>query len=872
MLWKSGVTGVVLWLCATAPGMAQDRPVMAAPPTWVVSEEPAQPDGKTDSDDLRYEVVSDQIDLTGAKPVWHRHIRYLVARERGLSDAGRISIGYQPDYQTLVLNQLEVLRDGQRIDLRERAHYARLRREEDLDSGLLDGEMTLSVTVPDLRVGDRLDYSFSVVGENPIFGDAYYETYAARYGVPLALRRVRVRYPASRLLLSKITSPGFEVARSQADGVATLDITARHLPAVREPEDTPEGHDSFGRISLSTARDWQSVADWAVPLYPRAFSEQAVARDIARQLELDPAAPEPSLMRATAFVQGQIRYTGLDMGDNSHKPHVPEETLRNRYGDCKDKATLLIALLSLAGVPAEPVLVNTRPGYDLHAALPGANVFNHVVVRAHLPSGEVWVDGTRDREDGPLAERRALPIRAGLPLVAGTTALVDVPYPVPLRPQVEVAERLDVEETEAAYEVAFSVVTDYRQGQGDDVLASFRDDGAPEQGRRYLRYMRGFYDDLQPKGDPSVEDRGDSAVTTREAYALGWDKSKGSVLELWLFQLNDWMKKIPSEPRSTPLALQGPRLARQRIEVHLDGRIDVPDLRQEVANPWFRFVRTEHVEGQVLVITGEWTRLAMQVPADGIDRASRDMDKARDLLVFSLDMDLGTGLGAAGWKDWTWPAAGVLLACMSVLGCLLLQRWATPMAMLFSPRATATLLQHHAWAMASAWIAYFAVTYVGLLAEYLEPGSKIPAQLLAIGLIFAAMIGGWIRMALSAGLLRLSLSLLKCRTARFDGLLAALVAGAFPMVPLTLGALMAVQGHVTWLHKDFQAQPGHMPGIVVAGALVSIGYGWSLVASICAVAGVAGISRRRSLAGFALVAGLVLLLIGIVVAIVKLTR
>jgi hypothetical protein len=240
--------------------------------------------------------------------------------------------------------------------------------------------------------------------------------------------------------------------------------------------------------------------------------------------------------------------------------------------------------------------------------------------------------------------------------------------------------------------------------------------------------------------------------------------------------------------------------------------------------------------------------------------------------VFSLDMDMGTGLGAAGWKDWAWPAAGVLLACVSVLGCLLLRRWATPMAMLFSPRATATLIQHRAWAMAGAWTAYFAVTYVGLLAEYLESGSKIPAQLLAMGLIFGAMIGGWIRMALSAGLLRLSLSLLKCRTARFDGLLAALVTGAFPMVPFTLGALMAVQGHVTWLHKDFQAQPGHMPGILVAGVLMSIGYGWSLVASICAVAGVAGISRRRSLAGFALVVGLVLLLIGIVVAIVKLTR
>ncbi|NEL80598.1 MAG: transglutaminase domain-containing protein, partial [Xanthomonas perforans] len=102
-----------------------------------------------------------------------------------------------------------------------------------------------------------------------------------------------------------------------------------------------------------------------------------------------------ALLRAVAFVQGEIRYVGLDMGENSHAPHTPEVTLRNRYGDCKDKATLLIALLQLAGIRAEPVLVSSDKGHGLDLRLPSPYAFDHVVVRAHLPQGEVWVDATR---------------------------------------------------------------------------------------------------------------------------------------------------------------------------------------------------------------------------------------------------------------------------------------------------------------------------------------------------------------------------------------------------------------------------------------------------------------------------------------------
>ncbi|TAA37754.1 DUF3857 domain-containing protein [Pseudoxanthomonas winnipegensis] len=863
--------GMALWLAVAAAAGAIDRPDMAATPAWVADEPTETGHPAPAVGNLRYEVVSDQVDPTGAKPVWYRHIGFTVLREQGLTDGGNFSVDYQPEYQRLVLSEIEVLRDGRRIDMRDRASYARLRREQQLDSGLLDGRVTLNVTVPDLRVGDRLDYSFMVIGQNPIFGSAYYDDFGARYNVPVGWRRVRVRYPQIQPVFAQVSVPGFATSKTGAGGVETLDITARNLPSVIEPEQTPAGYDSLGIIRLSTARSWADIVAWAAPLYPRSFRDPAVAAAMASQLKLDSAQPEASLQRAVAFVQGQIRYTGLDMGVNSHAPHAPEATLADRFGDCKDKTTLLVALLGLAGVRAEPVLVNTQPGKELREAQPSANLFDHVVVRAHLPGGEVWIDATRDREFGPLNERLALPYRVGLPLVAGGGALVDIPYPLPAKPQIEVSERVQVRSTDDGYEATFDLSTRYRQGEGESVASGYRRNGDQATGERYLRYMQDFYEGLSALGKPVMQEPGEGMVDMHERYRLMWKRVDGTVLDLWLFQLNDWMTKLPNQARSTPYALGGPRFAVQTMEVQAGNGFDIPDAREVVENPWFRFVRSTRVEGKTLHITGEWTRLAKQIPASGMERAARDMAQARDLLVFPLELESRQSLWGS-WRDWRWPFAGLLLAGLLVLACYPFRRGSLPMSVLFAPRHAALAVPARPWSMACAWLAYFGLTYFDMAADKLVPGTKLPIQAVALVLIFAAVIGGWLRAAISAGLLRMALGWLRCKAATFDGICQALVVATFSALPFSLGALVALQGHITWLNSEAELDSARFPGLMSAGLLMLCGCGWGMVSAINAVAASAATSRRRALAGMAIAAGIVLLLIGVVVGIVRLAR
>ncbi|NLA68049.1 MAG: DUF3857 and transglutaminase domain-containing protein, partial [Gammaproteobacteria bacterium] len=365
---------------APAPARAAAQVVLAPDPAWVeLLPVRGEAESTPAEDGTRYLLVDDQVSLLGAEPAWHRRLVERVVHESGLATAARLSIDFQPLYQRVELHAIEIVRDDRRLDYRGRADVQVLRRESDMESGILDGRLTVQVTVPDVRVGDRLDYRFSVIGFNPIFGDDYHDAYAAAYGVPVGERRVRFVHPPGVELKHQVDRPGFARREGGGPGFRSLELRASDVPGVLEDPDTPQWHDAAGRLRFTTSAGWPSVARWAAPLYPRRLTDRALARDLVQRLRLDPADPLGSMERAIAFVQGEVRYTAIDMGSNSHSPSPPETTLERRFGDCKDKSTLLVALLAEAGIEAEPVLVNTVARAAIRDRLPSPFAFDHVV-------------------------------------------------------------------------------------------------------------------------------------------------------------------------------------------------------------------------------------------------------------------------------------------------------------------------------------------------------------------------------------------------------------------------------------------------------------------------------------------------------------
>jgi transglutaminase-like putative cysteine protease len=137
------------------------------------------------------------------------------------------------------------------------------------------------------------------------------------------------------------------------------------------------------------------------------------------------------------YVRSQVRYVGLEFGIHSLKPHAAREVAQRQFGDCKDKATLLVAMLAELGIAAEVALVRTRDEGPLADGIASLGVFNHAIV--HVPTLGWWLDPTavaHAANELPVGDGGgfALPIRADT-----STRLEQLPAPA-------LAEQLDERE------------------------------------------------------------------------------------------------------------------------------------------------------------------------------------------------------------------------------------------------------------------------------------------------------------------------------------------------------------------------------------------------------------------------------------------
>ena len=153
-------------------------------------------------------------------------------------------------------------------------------------------------------------------------------------------------------------------------------------------------HGKLPSVAWTTFADWAAVGDW----YRKLETSRAVPDDTikARVAELI-AGKTTDQEKAEAiynYVALQIRYVGVAFGIGRYQPHLASEVLANQYGDCKDKHTLLAAMLSAAGISSDAALIGADIRFN--EAVPSPAAFNHLITRAHIGGHDVWLDSTAE--------------------------------------------------------------------------------------------------------------------------------------------------------------------------------------------------------------------------------------------------------------------------------------------------------------------------------------------------------------------------------------------------------------------------------------------------------------------------------------------
>lgn len=412
------IAAAAAWVVATASCWAQE--VERAPtPAWVVASPASPRPAVVDDAPIRLLSIDDQVrfDADGVHIYYGR--RTLVQTSQGLPNVSTVSAVWDPAYETVQVHAVRILRGDQVIDVLQDQSFEVLRRENNLESSMLDGRLTATLQPRDLRVGDILETAFTIHDTGGVLAPHREHLVNANARLTIDSYRLRASWPVGQNLKVEASAPWADIRPKRVRSDQVFEIDTRDLAPVRLPDNLPGRFMTPRLVQFTDFADWSAPSALMAPFYEQASTLEPDSPLKARIEEIRAAQSTPAARAAAALrlVQDEVRYLALSMGEGGYVPTPADEVWRSRYGDCKGKTVLLLALLHGLGIEAEAVLVSTEDGDGLPQRLPAVAWFDHVIVRAIIDGQTYWMDGAsvgdRTLEDlTPPDYRWALPVRA----------------------------------------------------------------------------------------------------------------------------------------------------------------------------------------------------------------------------------------------------------------------------------------------------------------------------------------------------------------------------------------------------------------------------------------------------------------------------
>ena len=311
-----------------------------------------------------------------------------VLTEKGRRAYATLSISFNARYGDAAIHCVEIVGTNGQV---RAVDFARLQKTATDNSGMSANivdplQRRMTCAVPGLAVGEIRHVRYCRRTRKPRMKGTWADYNMLEYTAPILSTVITVDQPdANPVRHAILRHPNSNTVVRAANvplggGRTLLRWTARDVPqAFSEPNMPPLSRCLQG-VWLSTATDWPTVSRWYWKLCePHLAASTPAMTNLVRSLTKDCATRDAKVRALFKFVSQEIRYMGLTLEDDApgYEPHDVNITFDNRYGVCRDKAVLLVALFRIAGIPAYPVLIHAGAKMDPEVPLP---YFNHAVV------------------------------------------------------------------------------------------------------------------------------------------------------------------------------------------------------------------------------------------------------------------------------------------------------------------------------------------------------------------------------------------------------------------------------------------------------------------------------------------------------------
>jgi tetratricopeptide (TPR) repeat protein len=382
---------------------ALDGPAFAPPSEMIAAAAKVTPE-KYANVTVLYEEDKDVLDTEGRVTNTHRLI-YRLETQAGVESWSESAVAWEAFYQKEPTIRARVIRPGGSVAELDAKTITDVPARNEGD-GTYSDERIHKAPLPGLSVGAIVESETTRIDKEPLFaGGGVYRFFLQR-DVPVMRTRLIVEAPAALPLQYRVgLLPGIAVKDESAAGTRRLVFDQGYLAAAINADiHLATRVPRVPTVEVSTGKSWESVAEaYRLLAEPQIQPEQA--KEFVRGANPTGHAPSDAEGRV-AFIQAlasrlhkEVRYTGIEFGQAKLQPQPPSEVLKRHYGDCKDKASLLVSMLRASGIPADLALLNAGPGRDVTPDLPGMNQFDHAIVYVPPTSAGghgLWIDATAE--------------------------------------------------------------------------------------------------------------------------------------------------------------------------------------------------------------------------------------------------------------------------------------------------------------------------------------------------------------------------------------------------------------------------------------------------------------------------------------------
>lgn len=322
-----------------------------------------------------------------------------ILNQDGAEAWGEQSFSYSSGSERLTVNWIRVLKPTGEIISGQPAHEQESLAPVAFEAPVYSDQKVRRVTLSGVAPGTLVDWSYTVERLKPLVPGDYYSPWRVTTGLLTRRSRLMIDVPVSVTPRIQEQNVRFKRVETVARGRRVYTWAAKDVQKLEGELFAAAPNTLSVSIDVAAPISWGDLARWYAELSKGRYAlsaalETQLAEQVRRAHTL-----EDSLRAVHRWVSQDFRYVSLSLGIGGYLPRLPAQVLETRYGDCKDKATLFIALVRHmgGGLKAYPVLLSSSGGAD--STLPSMSQFDHMIAAVDRPEkdgGRMYLDLTSD--------------------------------------------------------------------------------------------------------------------------------------------------------------------------------------------------------------------------------------------------------------------------------------------------------------------------------------------------------------------------------------------------------------------------------------------------------------------------------------------